>query len=85
MRSAGTGIEDDAVRSRVKTQPGELRRFFWRVPAGAAWADLVLRGYHADRPRLYFVDVVQLQPQSTHKEGAFKRTATVSLEAQTFR
>ena len=83
VRPAGSVPEDAVVRGRVKTQPGEVRRFFWRVPAGATWADLVLRGYHADRPRLYFVDIVQLQPHATHKDGAFKRPVTVTLEAQT--
>jgi len=86
VRPSGVvGPDEGVVRGRLKTQPGELKRLFWHVPHGATWADLVVRGFHADRPRIYMVHVVQLQPHATHKEANFKKWLHLTLDAQTLR
>ena len=80
-----TGVDEAVIRRRVVTAPGELHRSFWQVPAGATWADLIVRGYHITRPRLYMLDIVQLQPHTAHKDASCKRTLTVGVEPQTIR
>ena len=49
----------------VKLEPGEIRRFFLEIPAGATWADLTLKGGKHETDRYAVIHAVQLEPNRT--------------------
>ena len=61
---------DFAWRERVESKPGDLNKWFFDVPDGAAWMDVIVRRLDKDTTRLLVVQALELlddRANNTHK------------------
>jgi tripeptidyl-peptidase-2 len=68
IRSERLPEADPTWRKTLAFGPGQIRRFFFAVPDGATWADLVIRTQNPETPRQIVAHAVQLVPGSSYAE-----------------
>ncbi|MGQ0721773.1 MAG: S8 family serine peptidase [Candidatus Eiseniibacteriota bacterium] len=74
IRSEKVPDADPSWQKTLAFEPGQIRRFFFAVPDGATWADLVIRTENPETPRQIVAHAVQLVPGSSYAEWNTEET-----------
>ncbi|KAF6251901.1 subtilase family-domain-containing protein [Scenedesmus sp. NREL 46B-D3] len=63
-------------------QPGQELRHFVVAPAGATWAEMVIRAGSYDTPKVYMVRATQLLPDVRYSDSEYRTTLTLSPNSE---
>lgn len=64
----------------AKCAPGDVRRYFYQVPAKANWVELTIRGHHFDYPKTFFLHGMQVNPHSAYRMHEFESVVSIGNE-----
>lgn len=68
-----TDTENAIWRERVSSKPGDLNRWFFEVPEGSGWMDLIIRRVDDDTSRLLVVQALQLVDDKPNNHRKFSQ------------
>ncbi|WIA14765.1 hypothetical protein OEZ85_003250 [Tetradesmus obliquus] len=81
--AAGGDVPPHTLRLGPLTlQPGQELRHFVVAPAGATWAEMVIRGGSFDTPKVYMIRATQLLPDVRYSDSEYRTTLTLSPSSE---